>query len=134
MTDPYQRNPGVPSLCVFVAGVCQAKECQARIRLMTFLCADHWEEVPRNLRSAVYREYRVPADYRNPEPRFMAIAFEAIRVIAVQEQKDQEVIEAVQANRDAWRALCRETGLGCPIDEAEQFAYKRWVPAPPSKV
>jgi len=62
---------------------CHAHGCKVAVPPKMFMCRAHWFSLPKNLRDAVWREYR-PGQERTKDPscRYLAVTFLCISRVA----------------------------------------------------
>lgn len=70
---------------------CHATGCQQRVPPEMFLCRRHWFSLPKRLRDAIWRTYRVgQCDDWNISAAYADAASEAVRFIAAREGKEPD--------------------------------------------
>lgn len=70
---------------------CHADGCEKPVPEAMFMCLRHWRMVPRPVQKQIWEEY-VPGQEisKDPSSSYLAVAFEAIRIVAEKENATTE--------------------------------------------
>lgn len=98
--------------------LCHAHGCKKRVPPRMFACKDHWYALRKELRDAIWREYRPGQENdKKPSARYMAVQQRAVAELAFK-PNDPEAAETCASfivNSEAWRYRAIQAGEGDPL-------------------
>ena len=101
-----------------MAHTCHAHGCTKRVAAKMFMCAPHWWSLRKELRDAIWREYR-PGQEKDKDPtaRYMAMQRRAVAEVAF--KPNDEKAAAISARyileSEKWRKVAMANGEGDPF-------------------
>lgn len=90
-----------------------------------FACKSHWYALRKELRDAIWREYREGQERsKRPSLRYLVVQQRAVAELAFRPHDEAAVRTAAQylLNSERIRALCVEHGFGDPLESLEKNA------------
>jgi hypothetical protein len=102
-----------------VTHTCHAHGCKQPVPPAMFACRAHWLALPKNIRDAVWREYRYgQEDDKQPSLRYMAVQRLAVAHTAFKPYDEQAAYVAAQYTIEAlaWREKAIKAGQGDPLE------------------
>jgi hypothetical protein len=81
------------------AHLCHARNCEQPVPPRMLMCARHWRMVPKELQTAVWREYRPGQEIsKTPTAAYLAVMVEAIAAVAHAEAGRKRIVFPVPIN------------------------------------
>ena len=98
---------------------CHAHGCTRAVPPAMWGCRTHWFSLPKNIRNAVYREYRPgQEDDKQPSLRYMAVQRLAVAHTAFKPYDEYAAYVAAYYTTEAlvWREKAIKAGQGDPLE------------------
>ena len=99
---------------------CHAHDCGKAVPARMFMCREHWYQLRKPMRDAIWREYRPGQENdKRPSARYMAVQRRAVGEVAFKPNDEEAVRVAAPylVEAELWRRRAIEAGDGDPLSD-----------------